>query len=150
MLRKLLITSLVFAALFTVSCEKVKEAAGEITGSVTGIESTYAGTWNAATEDFNNSIFFGSKMIIDEKGGMTYQDTKGNKQLIFDSIAIVKLGDSYTATYNEKNAANPDINDTYTLIIKFTSESQATINYSKKIGNITTKEDNGIFNKQAQ
>ena len=81
---------------------------------------------------------------------MTYQDTKGNKQLIFDSIAIVKLGDSYTATYNEKNAANPDINDTYTLIIKFTSESQATINYSKKIGNITTKEDNGIFNKQAQ
>lgn len=148
MLRKLLITSLVFAAWFTVSCEKVKEAAGEITGSVTGIESTYAGTWNAATEDFNNSIFFGSKMIIDEKGGMTYQDTKGNKQLIFDSIAIVKLGDSYTATYTEKNPDDSSITDTYTLVIKFDSESQASINYTKSVANNTSTGENGIFKRQ--
>ena len=141
MLRKLLITSLVFAALFTVSCEKVKEAAGEITGSVTGIESTYAGTWNAATENID-SIFVGSKMTVNDDGSMVMSV---KEDISFKSIAIVKLGDTYTATYTA-----PDDSYTLTLIIKFTSESQATINYSKKIGNITTKEDNGIFNKQAQ
>lgn len=144
MLRKLLITSLVFAALFTVSCEKVKEAAGEITGSVTGIESTYAGTWNAATENID-SIFVGSKMTVNDDGSMVYRDMSVKEDISFKSIAIVKLGDTYTATYTA-----PDDSYTLTLIIKFTSESQATINYSKKIGNITTKEDNGIFNKQAQ
>ncbi|MEI0747580.1 hypothetical protein [Brachyspira pulli] len=73
MLRKLLVTSLLFIALFTVSCEKVKEAAGEITGSVTGIESTYAGTWNAETID-NKSIFYLSSMYISEDGSMIYHD----------------------------------------------------------------------------
>lgn len=144
MLRKLLITSLVFAALFTVSCEKVKEAAGEITGSVTGIESTYAGTWSAETTD-NKSVFYLSTIDIKEDGSMIYRDMSVKEDISFKSIAIVKLGDTYTATYTA-----PDDSYTLTLIIKFTSESQATINYSKKIGNITTKEDNGIFNKQAQ
>ncbi|MEI0606036.1 hypothetical protein R4K48_03620 [Brachyspira pulli] len=87
-------------------------------------------------------------MIIDEKGGMTYQDTKGNKQLIFDSIAIVKLGDSYTATYTEKNPDDSSITDTYTLVIKFDSESQASINYTKSVANNTSTGENGIFKRQ--
>ena len=86
-------------------------------------------------------------MIIDANGGMTYQDLKGNKQLIFESIAIVKIGETYTATYTEKNASDATVTDSYTLTIKFTSESQATVNYTKKIGSVTTTYEDGIFNK---
>lgn len=142
MLRKLLITSLVFAAWFTVSCEKVKEAAGEITGSVTGIESTYAGTWNAATENID-SIFVGSKMTVNDDGSMVYRDMSVKEDISFKSIAIVKLGDTYTATYTA-----PDDSYTLTLIIKFDSESQASINYTKSVANNTSTGENGIFKRQ--
>ncbi|MEI0537815.1 hypothetical protein [Brachyspira pulli] len=146
MLRKLLVTSLLFIALFTVSCEKLKEIAGGITGSVSGIDKTYAGTWISAAEW--GSIFFGSRMIVDENGGMTYQDAGAKKQLIFESAAILKLGDSYSATYTEKNPDDSSITDTYTLVIKFDSESQASINYTKSVANNTTSGENGIFKRQ--
>ncbi|PTY41061.1 hypothetical protein [Brachyspira hampsonii] len=143
MLKKLLITSLLFTALFTLSCEKLKEAAGTVTGSVTGIEKTYAGTWNAsATTDFN-SIFYSSTMTVNEDGSMTYRDMSVKEDISFESIAIVKLGNTYTATYTA-----PNDEYTLTLVIKFDSETQATISYTKKMGNNTTTENNGIFNKQ--
>ena len=73
MLRKLLITSLLFIALFTVSCEKLKELTGGVTEPITGIDKTYVVPWAAQSEDIN-SVFFESRMVIDENGGMIYQD----------------------------------------------------------------------------
>ncbi|MEI0557963.1 hypothetical protein [Brachyspira intermedia] len=149
MLRKLLITSLLFIALFTVSCEKLKELTGGITepDQITGIDKTYAATWIAQSGDMS-SIFFGSRMVIDENGGMVYQDAKGNKQLIFESSAILKIGDNYTATYVEKNPDDPSITDTYTLFIKFNSTAEASVNYTKSVANNTTSGENGIFKRQ--
>ncbi|MEI0703208.1 hypothetical protein [Brachyspira intermedia] len=147
MLRKLLITSLLFTALFTVSCEKLKELTGGVTEPITGIDKTYAGPWVAQSEDIN-SVFFGSRMVIDENGGMTYQDAKASKQLIFESSAILKLGDSYTAIYTENNPDDPSITDTYTLVIKFNSTTEATVNYTKSVANNTSTGENGIFKRQ--
>ena len=146
MLRKLLITSLLFTALFTVSCEKLKEWAGGITGSDTGIDKTYVGTWNSGSEF--GSIFFGSRIIIYENGGMGYQDAGGKKELIFGPGDIFNLNVTYRATYTENNPNDPSITDTFTVVIKFNSESQASVNYSKTVANNTTSGENGIFNKQ--
>ncbi|MEI0517883.1 hypothetical protein [Brachyspira murdochii] len=51
MLKKLLILTL-FVSFLAVGCEKLKEAAGNVTGGITGIDSTYAGTWNSAETTF--------------------------------------------------------------------------------------------------
>ncbi|WP_157154414.1 hypothetical protein [Brachyspira murdochii] len=142
MLKKLLILTL-FVSFLAVGCEKLKEAAGNVTGGITGIDSTYAGTWNAATTD-RSSLFYRSLMTINEDGSMTYEDTPNSVKLLqFDSINIVKLGD----TYAEENASDPNITDLYTINIKFTSDSEATLTYTRKIGNNTTSEKDGIFNK---
>ncbi|WP_300754717.1 hypothetical protein [uncultured Brachyspira sp.] len=145
MLKKLLVLTL-FVSFLAVGCEKLKEAAGNVTGNITGIESTYAGTWNAEDKGVSD-YFYLNKMVINDDGSMTYTDVKGGKELIFESIAIVKIGETYTATYTEKNASDATVTDSYTLTIKFTSEIQATVNYTKKIGSVTTTYEDGIFNK---
>ena len=146
MLRKLLITSLVFTALFTVSCEKLKEAAGGVTGTITGIESTYAGTWNAETTD-KKSVFYSSTMDIKEDGSMIYHDMYTRLDFPFEAIEIFKLGNKYSATSTKKdNAGNVTVS--YTIDITFESESKANITYTKKEGEKTETYSDGIFNKQ--
>ncbi|MBW5389185.1 hypothetical protein [Brachyspira hampsonii] len=100
MLKKLLITSLLFIALFTLSCEKLKEAAGTVTGSVTGIESTYAGTWNL---DLNNSAsqLASSTITINNDGSMVFNYVVGKKNITFASSEILKIGNMYVATHKE-------------------------------------------------
>lgn len=150
MLRKLLVTSLLFIALFTVSCEKLKEIAGGITGPITGsntgIESTYSGTWNAETID-NKSIFYLSSMYISEDGSMIYHDMYTRLDFPFKANEISKTGNKYSATYTKKdNAGNVSIS--YTLDIIFESESKANITYIIKEGEKTETYSDGIFNKQ--
>ncbi|WP_297296632.1 hypothetical protein [uncultured Brachyspira sp.] len=148
MLRKLLVTSLLFIALFTVSCEKVKEAAGEITGTITGIDKAYAGTWNAETTD-KKSVFYSSTMDIKEDGSMIYHDMYTRLDFPFEAIEIFKLGNKYSATSTEKDSAG-NVTVSYTIDITFESESKANITYTKKEGEKEEKYSNGIFNKQAQ
>ena len=150
MLRKLLVTSLLFIALFTVSCEKLKEIAGGITGPITGsntgIESTYAGTWNAETTD-KKSVFYSSTMDIKEDGSMIYHDMYTRLDFPFEAIEIFKLGNKYSATSTEKDSAG-NVTVSYTLDIIFESESKANITYIIKEGEKTETYSDGIFNKQ--
>ncbi|PPS21581.1 hypothetical protein DJ52_09925 [Brachyspira murdochii] len=90
-------------------------------------------------------------MYINEDGSMIYGDTPNSiKRLEIDALNILKIGDTYTATYTEKNASDPNITDSYTLTIKFISENEATLTYTRKIGNSTASEKDGIFNREVQ
>ena len=107
MLRKLLITSLLFTALFTVGCEKLKEAANEVTGTITGIDKAYAGTWDAdSTSDITHQDMLGAYITIKEDGSMDFYYRPSRVTLNYTSTSILKVGNSYMATYNETDPNN--------------------------------------------
>ncbi|MEI0524938.1 hypothetical protein R4K54_03330 [Brachyspira murdochii] len=99
MLKKLLILTL-FVSFLAVGCEKLKEAAGNVTGGITGIDSTYAGTWNAdrnsSAAELNRSYF-----TVKDDGSMDFYDRELDKTINYKSTWIIKTGSTYTAIYNE-------------------------------------------------
>ncbi|WP_096737125.1 hypothetical protein [Brachyspira sp. G79] len=88
MLKKLLVLTL-FVSFLAVGCEKVKEAASAVTGTITGIEETYAGTWNVDTDNSNFDLS-GSYIIINKDGSMVFYYKKDNKTLEYPSTSILK------------------------------------------------------------
>lgn len=110
MIRKLLIISLLFIALFTVSCDmfkKTEEVTGPITEIITGIDSTYVGTWYVdETPDVSNFDFIGSYITIKEDGSMDFYFRKSNRTFNYPSSSILKVVNSYIATYNETDPNN--------------------------------------------
>lgn len=110
MLRKLLITSLLFISLFTVSCEMFKKTADEVTGSITGIDRSYVGTWDAdSTSDITHQNLLGAYFIIKEDGSMDFYYRPDRKTYNFPSTSILKVGNAYIATYNETDPNNNNV-----------------------------------------
>ena len=110
MLRKLPITSLLFISLFTVSCEMFKKTADEVTGSITGIDRSYVGTWDAdSTPNVTHQDLVASYITIKEDGSMDFYFRKDNKTFNFPSTLILKVGNTYIATYNEIDPNNNNV-----------------------------------------
>ena len=110
MLRKLLITSLLFIALFTVSCNMFNKTAEEVTGTVTGVDSSYVGTWDAdSTPNITHQDLVASYITIKEDGSMDFYFRKDNKTFNFPSTSILKFGNTSMATYNETDPNNNNV-----------------------------------------
>ncbi|MDO6992523.1 hypothetical protein Q5M87_00705 [Brachyspira innocens] len=156
MLKKLLVLTL-FVSFLAVGCDKLKEAAGNVTGTITGIESTYVGTWNADTASSSTELG-GSYFTVKDDGSMSFYDRELKKTIEYKSTWIIKTGSTYTAIYNETDP-NDDtvILGKYTVVITFeektgtdstTTTTVANVSYRVEIEadkkDITYK---GVFNK---
>lgn len=154
MLKKLLVLAL-FVSFLAVGCEKLKDAANTVTGTITGINSTYAGTWNV---DANKSNFnlSGSYITINEDGSMDFYYGKDKKTLKYPSTSILKAGSMYIATYNETDPNNSNVVvNKYIVNISFeettnadsTTTTVANVSYSIE-SDLEGNTLKGVFNLQ--
>ncbi|MEI0528080.1 hypothetical protein [Brachyspira intermedia] len=110
MLRKLLITSLLFIALFTVSCNMFKKTSDEVTGSITGVDSSYLGTWDAdSTGNTTHQNLLGAYIIVKDDSSIDFYFRPDQKTYSFPSTSILKFGNTSMATYNETDPNNNNV-----------------------------------------